>query len=54
MSKVKTVTLTLAVTVPVTTGDSEVERAVNAALDEPPCDWGDWQVGAAVISEEER
>lgn len=46
----RTITLELQVTVPATTGESEVERAVNAALDEPPCDWGDWTVGEVVIT----
>jgi hypothetical protein len=43
------ITLTLIVDVPATTGENEVETAINAALDEPPCDWGEWIVGAATI-----
>jgi hypothetical protein len=42
-------TLQLIVEAPTTTGESEVENALNAALDEPPCDWGNWTVGAARI-----
>ena len=37
------------VTVPITTTDENVEESINAALDEPPCDWGDWVVGAARV-----
>ena len=36
---------------PHTTGENEVERAINAALDEPPCDWGEWCVGYASITQ---
>lgn len=34
----------------------EVAAAINAALDEPPCSWGTWVVGAAwatIVKEEE-
>jgi len=27
----------------------EVYRSINAILDEPPCDWGDWVVSAATV-----
>lgn len=47
----RTITFEIQVTVPATTGEAEVERAINAVLDEPPCDWGDWTVGAAVITQ---
>ena len=50
MAMTRTITLQVSVTVPTTVGESEVERAINAALDEPPCDWGTWTVGAAVIT----
>lgn len=43
-------TLEIRVTVPAIVSENEVGRAINAALDEPPCDWGDWTVGAAVIT----
>ena len=44
------ITLELTVTVPAVVGESEVERAINSVLDEPPCDWGNWTVGAALIT----
>lgn len=34
---------------PHTTGENEIATAINAALDEPPCDWQSWQVGLATI-----
>ena len=43
------ITLCVIVTVPATVSENEVEQAINAVLDEPPCDWGNWMVGAAVI-----
>jgi hypothetical protein len=48
-------TLTLIVTTPYADKAEGVENAINAALDEPPCDWGKWVVGAAlvVLSEEQ-
>jgi hypothetical protein len=48
------ITLQVSVTVPAEAGESEVESAINAALDEPPCYWGDWVVGAATIISVER
>lgn len=42
-------TLQLAVETPHTTGESEVADAINAALDEPPADWGEWGVGCADV-----
>jgi hypothetical protein len=42
-------TLSLEVVVFAEVGESEVEEAINAALAEPPCDWGDWSVRAARI-----
>jgi len=50
----RTMTFELQVTVPAATGESEVQNAINQALDEPPCDWGRWIVGAAVITKVER
>ena len=46
----KVIVFELRVTVPKVTGESDVENAINAALDEPPCDWGIWTVGAACIT----
>lgn len=43
------ITLEIEVEVPATTGESEVEQAINAALDEPPCEWEDWKVGPATV-----
>ncbi len=48
--RIRRMTLSLTVDVPVTTGENEVETAINAALDEPPCDWGTWFVGAVEIT----
>lgn len=53
MSRIRRITIKLTVDVPVTTGENEVETAINGALDEPPCDWGDWVVGAATIEDVE-
>ena len=47
-------TLQIEVEVDARVGESEVGSAINAALDEPPCDWGDWTVGAAVIVKVEK
>ena len=44
-------TLSLTVTAPTTTGERDIANAVNAALDEPPCDWGEWMVGAAMVTD---
>lgn len=49
MAKMRVIVLQVEITVPVTVGESEVERELNAALDEPPCDWGNWTVGAVSI-----
>lgn len=46
----RTLTLTIEVTAPATVGENEISAAINAALDEPPCDWDDWEVGAAIIT----
>lgn len=43
------ITIGVIVTVQATVGENEVEQAINQALDEPPCDWGDWEVRQAVI-----
>ena len=47
------ITLEVTVTVPATVGESEVERAINEALDEGEkyVEWGEWIVGAAVIKD---
>ncbi len=42
-------TIQLTVTAPAVAGESEVCRAVDAALDEPPCDWGEWSVSMASV-----
>lgn len=42
-------TLQIEVLVPAVTTEADVSGAINAALDEPPCSWEDWEVGAAVI-----
>ena len=52
--KTRIITMTLKIEVPAATGENEVETAINAALDEPPCDWGEWTVGAAIITNVER
>jgi hypothetical protein len=39
--------LQIDVTIPTATTEEEVKEAINAALDEPPCNWGEWVVGAA-------
>lgn len=41
--------LVLYVTTPATIGEAEVTNAINAALDEPPCDWGDWFVDGVTV-----
>ncbi len=51
MTRTRTIVFELRVTVPAGTGESEVETAINAALDEPPCEWEDWTVGAAIITD---
>ena len=48
--KTRVITLEVEVEIPANIGESEVEAAINAALEEPPCEWGDWSVGAAVIT----
>ena len=48
--RTRTITLQIEVEVPAVVGENEVSNAINAALEEPPCDWGDWTVGAAVIT----
>lgn len=48
------VTLELVVEADATVGENDIENAINAALDEPPCDWGDWTVTAAVIVKVEK
>ena len=46
------ITIQVTVRVPGTTGENEVETALNAALDETPengLDWGEWEVGAVTV-----
>ena len=43
------VTIEIEVMVPAGTNEAEVADCINAALDEPPCDWTDWAVGAAIV-----
>jgi hypothetical protein len=43
------VNLRLSVEVPDGTSPDHVASRLNAMLDEPPCDWGDWLVGAVVL-----
>lgn len=47
---VRVMTITLDVTVPATISENEVATAINAALDEGPCEWGDWTVGIASVA----
>ena len=47
-------TLTFTVTAPAEVSENEIERAINSALDEPPCDWGDWEVELATITDVSR
>ena len=42
-------TLQIVVKVPYAIKAETVENEINAALDEPPADWGSWTVGAAVV-----
>lgn len=51
-TRVKTVRLALEVTVPEETPDQDVVDSINRALDEPPCDWAEWIVGAVTIWED--
>jgi hypothetical protein len=50
----RAVTLSITVTVPAAVGENEVETEINAALNEPPCDWGEWTVGPAIIIDVKR
>jgi len=47
--EVRTVILQINVEVPKDIQASDVAIAINKVLDEPPCDWQDWVVGAAVV-----
>lgn len=52
MPRQKTVrefTIQLTVIADAKTAESDVTASINQQLDEPPCDWGDWIVGAAEI-----
>jgi hypothetical protein len=46
-------TVTIVVETPYEIKDISVANAINKALDEPPCDWGDWGVGIAEVTETE-
>ena len=46
----RTMTLQIEVTVPAQVSENDVTGAINGALDEPPCNWDDWIVGAAIIT----
>lgn len=48
--KTRIMTVEIQVEVPANVGESAVEQEINAALDEPPCDWEGWTVGAARIT----
>jgi hypothetical protein len=48
----KTVTLRIMVSVPTDVHPNDVAEAINARLDEPPCDWGVWTVGGAEVVKE--
>lgn len=48
--KTRIMTIQIDIEVPVEVGESTVEREINAALDEPPCDWGNWTVGLAIVT----
>lgn len=53
----RVITLQMEVRVPDTTGENEVETSLNAALDESPetgLNWGDWQVGALLVTAVQR
>lgn len=56
--KKRVMTLTLTVTVPATVGESEVENAINHALDEGQDgnfnDWGNWTVSGVSIIDVQR
>lgn len=52
--KTRVMKFELEVEVPATVGENEVSTAINAALDEPPCEWGDWVVGPASIVDVRR
>lgn len=54
MAKGREITLQVSVTVPIGVGENDVETAINSALDEPPCEWEDWIVGAAIITNVKR
>jgi len=47
---IRTYLITIEVSAPHTTTEAEISNAINAALDEPPCDWQDWTVGAANVT----
>ncbi len=54
MAQVRIMTLEIEVVVPAATSENEVAIALNQALDEPLCDWGDWEIGALRITRVRR
>jgi hypothetical protein len=47
--KTRIMTLQFDVEVPARVAESLVESAINQALDEGPCNWGDWTIGGVSI-----
>lgn len=41
--------LEVEVRVPDDVTSSQVEEELNQALNEPPCDWGNWSVGTIIV-----
>jgi hypothetical protein len=57
MAMKRDVTLQLTVTVPANVGESEVQQAINHALDEGDVrenDWGNWYVGGVTVVKVDR
>jgi hypothetical protein len=42
-------TLQIDIEAPTKYSGEDIAEAINAALDEPPCEWGDWTVGGARV-----
>jgi len=45
------VVIQIEVETPSDISEHKVANAINAALEEPPCDWGNWTVGIARVVE---
>lgn len=45
----KTITVQIQVEVPESAKAEEVITQIDAALNEPPCDWGEWSVGFSEV-----